>query len=105
MLTIFPNDELPRIASKLFYNLAKYYSSLKDYERSIKLCEVGIRLCNRKYSILGIDILLYEKAYNEYHLSGSSEGYKLAYYFTVFLNNQNLMNIIKNDMLGYDIKL
>ncbi|MBP2099032.1 helix-turn-helix domain-containing protein [Enterococcus rivorum] len=105
MLNDFPDDELPVVASRLFYNLAKYYSSLKDYERSIELCEEGIKLCKRKNTIMGVDVLLYEKAYNEYHLNGAIEGYKLAYYFTDFMNHKVLMETIKKNMKEYNIQL
>ncbi|MFD2387583.1 hypothetical protein [Enterococcus rivorum] len=54
---------------------------------------------------MGVDVLLYEKAYNEYHLNGAIEGYKLAYYFTDFMNHKVLMETIKKNMKEYNIQL
>ncbi|MBP2099030.1 helix-turn-helix domain-containing protein [Enterococcus rivorum] len=98
-------DKLPRVACRLFYNLAKFYSECRDYERSIQLCNQGIELSKELNFTFNVDVLLYEKAYNEYHLNGTIEGYKIAYYFTDFMNHKVLMEIIKKNMKEYNIQL
>ena len=105
MIREISERELLLVACKLFFNLAKFCSSLKDYKRSIQLCNQGINLCKSKNSIILLDNLLYEKAYNEYFLTGETEGYRIAYYFTKFVNHEYMMNCIKKDMKDYQIKL
>ena len=105
MVLEFPDDELPAIACKLFYNLAKYYSAIRDYERSIFLCDEGIRLSKKEHTIFGLDVLLYEKAYNEFYLYGTTESYKFAYYFSEFANREGMKKFLEKEFKKYNIKL
>lgn len=105
MVSNFSKEELPAIACKLFYNLAKYYSALKNYERSILLCDEGIRLSKEKHTTFGLDALLYEKAYNEYFLNGDTESYKMAYYFSEFANRVSMKRCLEKEFRKYNIKL
>ena len=105
MLQEYPQNKLSANAAILYYRLAKYYSKIKAYQKSIELCDKGIQLCKRMNSNLYLDALLYEKAYNEYFLNGSKEGYRIAYYFTDFINHEEMMKYIKQDIAKYKVEL
>ena len=105
MIGHLSDDKLPRVACRLFYNLAKFYSECKDYEKSIQLCNQGIELSKELNFTFNVDVLLYEKGYNEYYLSGTTEGYKIAYHFTNYLGHHKILEYIKKDLERYSINV
>ena len=105
MLQEFSEELLPPIICGLYYNLAKYFSELKEYQKSIDLCNAGIRINKRTNSNVYLVFLLYEKAYNEFYLYGTEEGYRIAYYMSEFINHEYILGCIKKDMNKYNIEL
>ena len=105
MLSSF-TQEIPMQVCRIYYNSAKFYSSINDYSKSFKLCIEGIELNKRHNTNYTLDALLYEKAYNKHMLDkNAEEDYRVAYYFAEFFGNDHLISVINENLSKFNYSL
>lgn len=99
-------NDSPEIA-KTYYNSAKFYSKIGEYSKAVNLCSLGIELLNKEGLAYHLDFLFYEKAFNLMKLNeknDSAKFYLRAMVMADINDNEILMEIIKNNVLEYDIE-
>lgn len=100
---------MPSILNKallIIFNCAKYQSELNNYDEAIELCNNGIMLSKRGESIVHLDKLYYEKAFNLYKKGqkiGSTKCYFYALAFVEINRNSSLKMTIANDLKEFEI--
>ncbi|AIM25160.1 helix-turn-helix domain-containing protein [Melissococcus plutonius] len=103
LLNDFKQD-FPLEQCRIYYNTAKFYSLIKDYEKSIELSQKGIDINRVHHTTYVLDCLLYETAFNKHMLgSDAAEDYRIAYYFTRFFRNENILSYVEKDMKNFGI--
>jgi len=100
-------SNIPLRLVKIFYNAARFYSTIEDYNKAIDLCHEGISI-NKKYqSTFQLEYLLYEKAFNFYKANHSD--YKTLYAdakkIAHFNHNEYVSKIIDSDLEKLDLKI
>lgn len=94
----------PLEAARIYYNSAKFYSSLKDYKLCCELCDAGLALINRYSSTYIMDFLCYGKAYSVYQLTGkATEEYMIAYSIAKLFKNTYLIEVIEKELKEFNI--
>ncbi|MGX7419839.1 helix-turn-helix domain-containing protein [Carnobacterium gallinarum] len=92
--------------TKIYYNTAKFYSSVEDYEKAIQLSTLGIDLLHRENLSYYLDFLLYEKGFNLMKLGEKTEASEYYFYAAAMAklnNNEHAIEGIKADMKKYKI--
>lgn len=92
--------------TKIYYNTAKFYSSVEDYEKATQLSTLGIELLHRENLSYYLDFLLYEKGFNLMKLGKMEEASEYYFYAAALAklnNNEHAMEGIKADMKQYKI--
>ncbi|AYW48872.1 hypothetical protein C7K38_11070 [Tetragenococcus osmophilus] len=85
---------------QIFYNSARFYSSINDYDTAISLCEEGISINKTYQSTFQLEYLLYEKAFNSYKLDKPEyiSIFKRAKDVAMFNNNEYIVDVINDDL-------
>lgn len=99
-------NDSPEIA-KTYYNSAKFYSKIGKYTKAVNLCNLGIELLIKEGLAYHLDFLFYEKAFNLMKLdekNNSAKFYLRAMVMADINNNEIVMEIIKNNIIQYDIE-
>lgn len=65
---------------RIYFNIAKVRSKAKNYQEAVKLCSLGINLQQLNDSFLGLENLLYEKAYNLHKLNKIKDAEEYYFY-------------------------
>lgn len=106
LLVLETINNSPEVA-KIYYNSAKYYSEIGEYNKAITICNLGIELLREEGLYYFLDFLVYEKAFNLMKL-GKNEYSEKLYLNAVVLadlnKNKILMDIIKSDVIEYNIE-
>lgn len=92
----------------LYYNVAKFYSSIGRYSDAIYYCSIALKISKIENIHKYVDRLLYEKGYNlamEGNLTGAEKSLMQAWTFSEYHNNDTLTEIIKEAIVEFDLKL
>lgn len=92
---------------KIYFNIAKFYSSIEDYQQAIDLSELGIRLLEEEKAVFYLDYLFYEKSLNLFklgHKEKATENYFYAAALAKISKNTELQSTIKKDMEEFSIE-
>lgn len=106
-LTGLEFEELEKILL-ILYNCAKFYSELENANRAIELCNRGISIAKSKGILSHLEKLYYEKAYNltiQKRRDSAEKNYSSAYSIAKIRNNVAIIEVIKSDMLKFDLEL
>lgn len=105
--TLFVEENIREIL-KIYYNMAKFYSSIYEYTTALSIAEEGLRWADELDSSYHLGYLLYEKGFVLY----KTEQYKLSYEFynsalnVAFIKNHTkLVDTIFKDAEEFDIIL
>ncbi|MCC4312311.1 Cro/Cl family transcriptional regulator [Carnobacterium maltaromaticum] len=91
---------------KIYYNTAKFHSSVKEYQKAIELCNFGIALQKQQNMNFELDKLYYEKGFNLYKLGRKKEAEEYYYYAAALAKMDNhdlILDIIKIDMQEFNL--
>lgn len=91
---------------KIYYNTAKFHSSVKEYQKAIELCTLGIALQKQQNMNFELDKLYYEKGFNLYQLGRTKEAEEYYYYAAALAKMDNhdlILDIIKIDMQEFNL--
>lgn len=106
-LTGLEFEELEKILL-ILYNCAKFYSELENFDRAIELCNRGINIAKSKGILSHLEKLYYEKGYNlaiQKRKDSAEKNYSSAYSVAKIRNNVAVIEVIKSDMLKFDLEL
>ncbi|EOL46281.1 hypothetical protein RV11_GL000560 [Enterococcus phoeniculicola] len=100
LINLLPQETLDQRIASTFYNVAKHYSGLKEYQKAIDYCNRGIDICTNSSSLLGLDFLIYEKAFNLYSLDAEQgiKEYEFAKKMAELVHNDYLVSTIEKDL-------
>lgn len=93
---------------KIYYNTAKFHSSVKEYQKAIELCSLGIALQKQQNMNFELDKLYYEKGFNLYKLGRKKEAEEYYYYAAALAKMDNhdlILEVIKKNMKEFDLKV
>lgn len=93
---------------KIYYNTAKFHSSVKEYQKAIELCTLGIALQKQQNMNFELDKLYYEKGFNLYQLGRKKEAEEYYYYAAALAKMDNhdlILEVIKKNMKEFDLKV
>ncbi|AOA02834.1 MAG: helix-turn-helix transcriptional regulator [Carnobacterium sp.] len=92
---------------KIYFNIAKFYSSIEDYQQAIDLSDLGIRLLEEEKAVFYLDHLFYEKSLNLSKLGQqekATENYFYAAALAKISKNTELYSTIKKGMTEFKIE-
>lgn len=91
--------DIPIEATKIYFNTAKFYSSIQEFELAYQIARQGLELNKVYQSLYMLDLLAYEEAYNNFMKSKelNSPDFTKAKIFAEFNNNENILSVIAND--------
>ena len=91
--------KIPIVATKVFFNTAKFYSLIKNYETAYDLAIEGMALNQTYQSLYMLDLLAYEAAFNDFMRSPELKNpdFNSAKVFATFNNNESLLDVIASD--------
>lgn len=97
------SDFVTKNVSKIFYNVAKFYSSLGDFSRAVALCDQGLELYKQFKSTSYLDFLYYEKAFNLQHLDEekAKKYFALSAGIAEFNDNQFIIDTINSGQVNH----
>lgn len=96
------DDRNPRLALT-YYNIANFYSKNKNYTEALEYCNNGLKICAKYSSLVGLDYLLYEKAYNTMALkrANARDEYIVALGISEVLENDWIRKTILEEMKDF----
>lgn len=91
--------EVPIEATKIYFNTAKFYSSIKEFTLAHRAACQGMNLNRVHQSLYMLDNLAYEVAYNEFMKSTDLDypDFSMAKEFAKFNKNNNILDVIKKN--------